>query len=116
MSFLLDPILLLETGGCIGSVIDDEKAATAAGAATLAVFYGISIPLYTDSEWTRPIWKVLGAKSGRDWMLNSGVFDCEYAAPPRRTNVAAALIFATYPLWLYAGYRFGRRRREKAIR
>lgn len=112
MSFLLDPVLLLEAGATIGERIEDDRAATATGAATLAGFYAISVPLFVDARWTRPIWKLVGAKSGKDWMLNSGVFDFDYRDDSRRTNLASAAIFATYPLWLAAGILWGRRRRK----
>ena len=43
------------------------------------------------------------ARSGRDWMLNSGILrlDDERAGPA--THAVSAAIFATYPLWLWLG-------------
>ena len=42
-------------------------------------------------------------------MLNSGVLKLDHRRPSRRTHAVSAAIFATYPLWLYLGYRHGRR-------
>lgn len=112
MSFLLDPVLLLEAGATIGERIEDDRAATVTGAGTLAGFYAISIPLFIDARWTRPIWKLVGAKSGRDWMLNSGIFAFNFRSSSRRTTLASVALFATYPLWLAAGILWGRRRRK----
>ena len=67
------------------------------------VFWGTSISLYLDRRWTAPIWRACRARSGRDWMLNSGVFRFRLqAAPARTTHAVSALLFATYPLWLVA--------------
>lgn len=112
MSFLLDPMLLLEAGATIGERIEDDRAASVTGAATLAGFYAISVPLFVDARWTRPIWRLVGAKSGKDWMLNSGVFAFDYRDTGRGANFASVAIFATYPLWLAAGILWGRRRRK----
>ena len=39
-------------------------------------------------------------------MLNSGVFRIDHPGP--RTHAAAALLFATYPVWMWLGLRHGR--------
>ncbi len=64
---------------------------------------GVSIPLYLNRRWTTPIWRACRARSGRDWMLNSGVLgiDAEQASPA--THATCAAIFATYPGWLWLG-------------
>lgn len=50
----------------------------AAGAAFMAIFWGISVGLYRDQAWTGPVWRMCRAASGRDWMLNSGVFRLQW--------------------------------------
>lgn len=115
MSFLLDPVLLIETGATIGERVEDDLATIAAGAIALGGFYAISVSLYKDLEWTRPVWRSVGARSGKDWMLNSGVFAFEFRHPSRETDLVSAAIFATYPIWITAGILWGRRRR-KALR
>lgn len=109
MSFLVDPPWLYANGRVIAATTDDPTRATALGAATAALFLGVSIPLYLDQRWTRPIWRLCRARSGRDWMLNSGVFSFDHERVSSRTHAVSAAIFATYPLWLYLGYRHGRR-------
>ena len=42
-------------------------------------------------------------------MLNSGVFALDHRRPSTRTHAISAAIFATYPLWLWLGYRHGKR-------
>ena len=115
MSFLIDPALLVANGAAIGRLTRSDRSAKVAEAATLATFLGISVGLYLDKEFTRRTWERCGAETGRDWMLNSGVFAFDYHSPSRRTHAVAAGIFATYPLWLRLGTRLGRRRRRRVL-
>ena len=110
MSFLIDPPWLYANGRAIGAAAPDERSAKALGAATMGVFWGASVPLYLNAGWTRPIWRAGRARSGRDWMLNSGVLRLDHRRPGRATHAISALLFATYPLWLWLGWRDGRRR------
>jgi hypothetical protein len=105
VSFLIDPPWLYANGRAIAR--SSRSAPLAAG--TMAVFGGVSIPLYLNARWTRPIWRACRAQSGRDWMLNSGVFTLDHERPSTRTHAVSAAIFATYPLWLLLGYRHGQR-------
>jgi hypothetical protein len=41
-------------------------------------------------------------------MLNSGVLRFDHERPSKTTHAVAAAIFATYPVWLYLGYRRSR--------
>jgi hypothetical protein len=112
VSFLADPPLLVCTGAAIERWAPDDRVARAAKTTVLGVFVGTSVALYLDARWTRPMWRLLRADSGRDWMLNSGVFrfDTKRAGP--RTHAVAAGLFATYPAWLALGAWLGRRRRQ----
>jgi len=110
MSFLIDGPWLYASGQTYGRLASEpvrDRSAKALGLATIATFWGVSIPLYLNQKWTEPIWRACRAKSGRDWMVNSGVsrFDAKSNSP--RRHAIAAVIFATYPLWLIAGYRRG---------
>ena len=107
MSFLIDGPWLYANGRAIAKVAP-EKAAPL-GVATMAVFWGVSVPLYLNARWTERIWRACRARSGRDWMLNSGVLRIDPENTTRRTHVISALIFATYPLWLALGVRHGKR-------
>ncbi len=109
MSFLIDPPWLYATGRAYGRLMPEETpAARAVSKATLGVFVATSISLYLNRPWTRRIWEACRAEDGRDWMLNSGVLHIDRRRTDRRTHVSAALIFLTYPLWLWLGERRGR--------
>ena len=110
MSFLIDPPWLYATGREIGKRTD-PPAETALAATTMAIFWGVSIPLYLDQAWTRFVWKPCRARSGRDWMLNSGVFRFDDKRAGPRTHAVAALLFALYPVALVLGLRHGKRAR-----
>lgn len=112
MSFLIDPALLYAGGRTYRRIAADADATVpnaardaAVGAAFMAVFWGVSVGLYLDQGWTKPVWKLCRAQSGRDWMLNSGLLRLDFREVSRRTHVVSALIFATYPLWLWLGMR-----------
>lgn len=86
---------------------DDVASAAKAGAALTAGFWGLSIPLYLNQRWTKPVWKLCRASSGRDWMINSGVLRIDDTKVSRRGNLLAAVLFLSYPVWLWLGYRRG---------
>lgn len=109
MSFLIDPPLLIAAGAAIERIAPSEDVADVLEVATVATFIGGSVGLYLNAEPTRWLWELCGAESGRDWMLNSGVFDLEHHNPPDRTHAAAAALFATYPLWPRLGRWLARR-------
>jgi hypothetical protein len=112
VSFLIDPPWLYATGRAYGRLMPEPTpAARAVQRVTAGAFLVTSISLYLDRPWTRPIWRACRAESGRDWMLNSGVFKFDPRRAGRRTHLASALIFATYPWWLLLGERAGRIRR-----
>ena len=105
MSFLIDPPWLYANGRALART--GRPAPLAAG--TMAVFWGVSIPLYLNRRWTRPLWRACRARSGGDGMINSGVLKVDAEHVSRRTHALSAAIFATYPLWLWLGVRHGRR-------
>jgi hypothetical protein len=109
MSFLIDPPLLYSGGRTYERLTRNMEPShtrdAAVGAAYMVVFWGISIGLYLDQGWTKPVWKMCRAQSGRDWMLNSGVLRIGWRKAGPRTHKISAAIFATYPLWLLLGMR-----------
>lgn len=112
MSFLIDPPWLYANGYAYGKLAPEEhqgETARALGAATLAVFLVTSVSLYRNARWTRPIWEACRAQDGRDWMLNSGVFRFDHRRASTRTHLVSAALFATYPAWLWLGWRHARR-------
>jgi len=106
MSFLIDPPWLYANGRVIAQAVPAERQKPLA-LATIGVFVVTSISLYLDRGWTRPIWRLCRARSGRDWMLNSGVFKLDPDAAGTPTHAVSAALFATYPFWLWLGLRHG---------
>jgi hypothetical protein len=112
-SFLLDPPMLVGSGWLAARVtggLDPSlraRARRALGAATMAIFWGTSVSLYLNLEWTRWIWEMCRAESGRDWMLNSGVFRFDHERPSAKTHAVSAAILASYPAWLALGFSLG---------
>jgi hypothetical protein len=109
VSFLYDPPALVATGYAIGGAAPSRQAERVAELATLAVFIGTSVALYRNRPWTQPLVTLFGARSGRDWMLNSGITNFDETGATARTHWIAAAIFAAYPLFLRWGLVRGRR-------
>jgi hypothetical protein len=110
VSFLIDPPWLYTNGQAYARLAPDAaqgKTAARAGVATVAVFWLVSVSLYLNRRWTAQIAKACRAEDGRDWMLNSGVLKLDHRSAGPRTHAVAGLIFVTYPLWLWLGYRRG---------
>ena len=118
-SFLIDGPWLLCIGWLLGKIVngvvsDEEKRGSAKmflGLATIATFWITSVSLYFNMEWTRWIWEMCGAESGRDWMINSGVFNFDHENVNGKGHVLAALLFLTYPVWLRAGFKLADRKK-----
>jgi hypothetical protein len=114
VSFLIDPPWLYANGAAYARLAPESAqgdTARALGTGTIALFWLTSVSLYLNRRWADPIAKACGAKDGRDWMLNSGVFHFDHKHAGPRTHAAAVALFLTYPLWLWFGYRSGRRTR-----
>lgn len=109
MSFLADPPMLFATGAVIERTVDDPRRARQLELATAALFIGTSVSLYLERRWTRWLWRLCRASSGRDWMVNSGVLHVDTDRMGPRGHLVAAAMFALYPLWLRAGRRLARR-------
>ncbi len=130
MSFLLDPLALLLLGFLAGksytllTVFGDRvlrrgaerSGLLLAGLAIVLVFWAYSTLLYLNAiyfPWPLPRWF-----GGTDWMLNSGL--PLGLSRSSASDVAALVVFASYPLWFYlgtelgkAGHRVTRAQREK---
>ena len=112
MSLLADPPLLFANGEVYGRLTSGRaptRQTRTFGAAVLALFWGVSIPLYLNARWTRPLWPILPGRNGRDFMVNFPGLRVDTRRTGRRMHVLAAVVFATYPLWLWLGLAHGRR-------
>ncbi len=107
MSFLVDPPMLLASGAVIEVVAPDERTARRAEAGVLTLFLVVSVGLYLNRRWIHWLARLCRADSGRDWMLNSGVFHFDHEDAGLPTHVVSAAIFSTYPLWIRLGRRLG---------
>jgi hypothetical protein len=105
MSFLIDPPWLYANGRALSRL--EPRTAAVTGAATMAAFWAVSVSLYLNKRWTDPIARACRAESGRDWMLNSGILRLDHERAGRRTHAVSAAIFASYPVWLWLGWRDG---------
>lgn len=120
-SFLIDGPWLLSLGWIMGKILNKtvenedqrKKASLGLSIATIVVFYVTSISLYFNMEWVRWIWEMCGAESGRDWMINSGVFNFDHENVDTKGHILAALMFLTYPVWLKAGFMLAGKPKEE---
>jgi hypothetical protein len=114
-SFLLDPPMLVGSGFLAERLTRRLKPGRREAAlgtlriATITVFWVTSVSLYLNRPWTEWIWRMCRAQSGRDWMLNSGVFSFEHERPSAKVHALSAAILATYPAWFEAGVKAGAR-------
>ena len=106
MSFLLDPPLLVASGALIERHVPPDRR-DVAEAAVLGVFFGGSFGLYNNVPGLGLLWRPFRARNGRDFMWNSGVFGVNTAKGGWPLHATAAAIFATYPLFIKVGRRFG---------
>lgn len=125
-SFFLDPGLLILSGCLIVWVtvrilykkFGRRKFIPLFSFITIMVFYIISIGLYFNASWLSGFvnfcsWLPLfgEARSGYDWMINSGVFSLTEQIDPNNSpfyvHLLAGFLYTLYPLWLYLGVRLG---------
>jgi hypothetical protein len=109
VSFVLDPPLLVASGAVIERLDLDERTARRAGAATVALFVGVSAALYANAPGLRALYRPFGANSGREFMLTSGLAPVDEDAMTPARHAAALSLFAAYPLWLALGRALARR-------
>jgi hypothetical protein len=109
VSLLADPPLLFANGEAYARLAPGSAPPGPAAAAVVALFWAVSVPLYLNARWTRPLWPLLPGRSGRDFMVNFPGLRVDTGRAGRRMHVVAAAVFATYPLWFLAGYAHGRR-------
>lgn len=109
MSFLLDPPLLVASGAAIERIAPDDDTARVLGAATTGVFVAVSLALYANAPGLGAFWRPFGARSGREFMLTSGLAPVDEGRLRPWQHAAALSLFAAYPAWLALGRRAARR-------
>lgn len=105
MTLLVDPPLLVGAGAVVNRLAPHRRLARRLELLVLAGFLGVGVPLYCNASWIDWFRRPFPAETGRDFMLNSLLFDFEHRRPSPAVHVLAAGVFATYPLWLRLGTR-----------
>ena len=115
MSFLADPPLLYAAGEAYARAAPESaqgRVAGVVGAGVVATFVGVSLALWLERPWVRPLWRLFGARSGTEFMVSNGLVRVDSARKPgTRGHAFAGLAFLTYPLWYWLGWDHGRRAR-----
>jgi hypothetical protein len=83
--------------------VADRRFARALEVGTVATFVVVSLALYANAPGLRGIWGPFGARSGREFMLTSGLAEIDERAMGARDHAAALSQFALYPLWFRLG-------------
>lgn len=103
MSFLIDPPLLLASGAAIERAAPDPRTARRLRIGTVATFVGVSLALYSNLPGLHRIWGPFGSRSGREFMLTSGLSRVNERRMSAIQHAAALSLFLLYPLWLRLG-------------
>ena len=114
-SLLIDPFLLIVAGILIAYIISRsadnfysrKKLLVVLNILTIALFWIVGVGLYFNLPIFGWISHMVGAQSGRDWMINSGVFHFDFENPSVTTGFISGFLFAIYPLWLVLGEKLG---------
>ena len=109
MSLLADPPLLFANGEAYARLVPRRANDRAVGIGVVGLFWAVSISLYLNAAWTRPLWPLLPGRDGRDFMVNFPGLRVNTRRAGRRLDWVAAAVFATYPLWFWLGLTHGRR-------
>jgi hypothetical protein len=110
VSFLLDPPLLVASGAAIERLAPEGRVARRLRTATVAVFVAVSGALYANVPGLRPLWRRFGSRSGREFMLTSGLAPVDEEGMSAAHHALALSLFALYPLWLRLGAALAGRR------
>jgi hypothetical protein len=116
VSFLADPPILYAAGEAYARTAPESaqgRTAGIVGAGVVGVFLGVSVALWLDRPWVKPLWRAFGARNGTDYQVGgSRLFHVDAVRNPgKREHALAAIGFALYPLWYWLGWDHGRRAR-----
>ncbi len=101
--------MLVASGAAIERYVDDEPTARRLRAATVATFVGVSLALYANTPGLGALWRPFRARSGREFMLTSGLARVDEEGMSGRDHARALSLFLAYPLWLRLGSALGTR-------
>jgi len=104
MSFVIDPPLLVASGAAIEAAAgEDERRARRLRAGVTALFVGVSLALYANLPGLGRLWRPFGARSGREFMLTSGLARVDERRSGPARHLGALSLFLLYPLWARLG-------------
>ena len=104
MSFIIDPPLLVASGAAAELAAgEDREAAKRLRGGVVALFVGVSLALYANLPGLGFLWRPFGSRSGREFMLTSGLGRLDDRPLGRRRHALALSLFALYPLWARLG-------------
>jgi hypothetical protein len=112
MSFVIDPPLLVASGAAIEAVAgEDEGSARRLRGAVAGLFVAVSLALYANAPGLGRLWRSFGSRSGREFMLTSGLARVDERRIAPAQHAAALSLFVLYPLWVRLGSALVRARR-----
>jgi hypothetical protein len=104
MSFVIDPPLLVASGAAIEAVAgEDEATAQRLRGGVVALFVLVSLALYANVPGLGRLWRPFGSRSGREFMLTSGLARIDEGRIAARQHAGALSLFLLYPLWVRLG-------------
>lgn len=110
MAFLMDAPMLVASGMAISKIAPSEDAARKLELATAATFIAGATAFYLKAPgFDQVAKKVFRSEDGREFMVNSMVFNFDHRKLTGRKHLIAVGLLASYPLWLKLGRRLGKR-------
>jgi hypothetical protein len=104
MSFVIDPPLLVASGAAIEVAVgEDEVAAQRLRGGVAGLFVLVSLALYANPPDLARIWRPFGSRSGREFMLTSGLARVDERRIAPAQHAGALSLFLLYPLWIRLG-------------
>jgi hypothetical protein len=104
MSFVIDPPLLVASGAAIEAAVgEDEATARRLRTGVVGLFVAVSLALYANLPGLGRLWRPFGSRSGREFMLTSGIASVDERRISTRQHVGAFSLFLLYPLWARLG-------------
>lgn len=108
MAFLMDAPMLVASGAAISKLISDEGTARKLEQATAVTFIAGATAFYLNAPGFKQVaQKVFRSEDGREFMVNSMVFNFDHRKLRGRKHLIAVGLLATYPLWLKLGRKLG---------
>lgn len=105
----MDPPLLAASGAVAEAALPEGTPQKVAGALTVGAFIGGSLALYMNVPALADRWPLFGSRSGREFMITSGIARINERKITGLQHAGALSLFALYPLWYELGRRAVRR-------